>query len=154
MGLSKPTAFDKLRLRFPILLKKLQKWLLWGSVVFLLYQILLPWRLLLVQAQFALATQPSPDTAVYLSHRLVDDWRGQVLLPRVEHYSLWILAVGLHCSLTADGFGSPLYWVDEKSTAVHPSNSWWIDNTVTCQAVANVLWEKSPVNKMRAFIIY
>jgi hypothetical protein len=66
-----------------------------------------------VVEQATVAANSSAASEVWLCHRPVDDWRVQLLLPGVAHYSIWIPAQKLHRGMVPDYPLGPLRWGDE-----------------------------------------
>ena len=75
---------------------------------------------------------PDEPAAVYLCYRPVDDWRLQLLLPGVEHYSLWLPRKKLHRGVTADGLWQPVRWIDEIYLEPEAGEPGWREKGLTC----------------------
>ncbi len=72
---------------------------------------------------------------VWLCRRLVDDWRVQLLLPGVEHYSIWLPQKKLHRGTMADGLGQPLHWVDEMYLSENEGEMERLSQGFYCQPI-------------------
>ena len=70
------------------------------------------WQTFAASAEIT-TVQTTTANAVWLCHRPVDDWQVQLVMPGVEHYSIWIPAQKLHRGLVPDYPLGPLRWGDE-----------------------------------------
>ncbi len=114
------------------------RWLIWGGILLLLYQMILPGRLLGQEYPVDTTVQFDVIKEVLFCHRLVDDWRLQLLLPGVEHYSIWLPKKKLHRGLVADGLGYPLQWVNEIYLDENESKQDILSKGLSCEVVSNV----------------
>lgn len=111
------------------------KWLLLGPILLFIYQLHLPGQ--------PIETVPRPEpsyasnalAAVYLCRRPVDDWRVQLILPGIEHYSVWLPRKKLHRGATAAGPGYPLEWVDEIYLDPSGGAEEWRDKGLLCEPI-------------------
>lgn len=88
---------------------------------------------------------------VWLCRRLVDDWRVQLLLPGVEHYSIWLPQKKLHRGAMADGLGQPLHWVDEMYLSKNETEMERLRQGFYCQPIpgANTPCVEGEVTRQR-----
>ena len=117
---------------------RMSQWLKWGGIFVLLYPMILPGRLIGQKYPQGLIESSDPRTEVVFCHRLVHDWRLQVLLPGVEHYSIWLPKKKLHRGLVADWPGDPLRWVNEIYLDERESDQAILNKGLTCKGVTHV----------------
>ena len=120
--------------------RRVVRWLMWGGILFLLYQMFLPGRLIGLQYPLGATIQPDTNQDVFFCHRLVNGWQFQLLLPGVEHYSIWLPKKKLHRGVLPDGLGSPLPWVDNELYLLDgpESQQEMLNAGLSCKAIPNV----------------